>query len=178
MAKAIALLNLVSTTGTIRASSHMLALTDSTSDEQLDDLESAGSSFTEISPTSTESGKEPMSTSVASPIIAHQRARQQPLVEILSAVDDPLPVVAARHSAKHDVLRVFARRYADGGEHIEPMDTFSPYDGEVLLVVSSHQTVPSLPESAAATKPVVAAIPSDLSTLDKVAREVAASPQC
>ena len=42
MAKAIALLNLVSTTGTIRASSQALALTDTKSDETLADLQSAG----------------------------------------------------------------------------------------------------------------------------------------
>ena len=174
MAKAIALLNLVSTTGTIRASSKVLALTDSKSEEALDDLESAG---VVIYRDFADEYRIWQGTDVDIRRlcdIAHQRARRQPLVEILAAVDEPLPVVAARHSAKHHVLRVFDRRYVDGCEQIEPMDTFSPYDGEVLLVVSSHQTVPGLPESAVTAKPVVAAIPSDLTTLEKVAREVAA----
>ena len=69
---------------------------------------------------------------------------------------------------------MFARRYADGSEHIEPLDAFSPYDGEVLLVISSDRTVPSLVQSAAAVKPVVAAIPNEVTELDQAAREVAA----
>ncbi len=174
MAKAIALLNLVSTAGAIRASSGVLALVDGRSDERLDDLESAG---IVIYRDFADEYRIWQGTDVDIRRlyeIAHERVQQQSLAEVLASVDDPLPVVAARHSAKHHVLRVFSRRYVGSGEHIEPMDTFSEYDGEVLLVVSSHQKVPSLPESAATAKPVVAAIPSSLATLDNVAREVAA----
>jgi ADP-ribose pyrophosphatase YjhB (NUDIX family) len=69
---------------------------------------------------------------------------------------------------------VFARRYADGNEHIDPLDAFSPYDGEVLLVVDSDGTTPSVTQSGTATKPVVAAIPGDVTALEEAAREVAA----
>ena len=105
---------------------------------------------------------------------ARRRLQRRPLVEILSAIGQPLPMVAARHSAEHDVLRVFTRRYVDGSEDIEPLDAFSPYDGEVLLVVGSDRRVPRLVRSSSAIKPIVAGIPNDLTTVDKAAREVAA----
>ena len=174
MAKTIALLNLVSTTGTIRASSRMLALTDARVKETLVDLEAAGivvyrdfvDEYRVWQGTDIDIGRLLDA--------AHQRVLRQPLVEVLSTVDQPLPVVAARHSAEHDVLRVFARRYATGSEQIRPLNPFSPYDGEVLLVVDSDGTIPSLAKSTAAAKPVAAAIPSDVTVIDRAAREVAA----
>ena len=69
---------------------------------------------------------------------ARQRVNKQPLVEILNRIDQPQPMVAARHSAKQDVLRVFKRRYADADAHVEPLEAFSRYDGEVLLLVDSE----------------------------------------
>ena len=174
MAKAVALLNLVSTTGTIRASSQMLSLTDADSGDTLAGLEAAG---VVIYRDFADEYRIWQGTDVDLRRVldaAYQRVRRWPLVEILSSVDEPLPVVAARHSAEHHVLRVFARRYAAGGQHVEPLGASSPHDGEVLLVVDSDQTIPRLSESAATAKPVVAAIPNELSALDNVAREVAA----
>ena len=174
MAKAIALLNLVSTSGTIRASSSVLALTDSNSQELLNDLESAG---IVIYRDFADEYRIWEGTDVDIRHlfgIARQRTGLKRLVEVLSSVDNPMPVVAARHSSKHHVLRVFARRYADADEPIEPIDSFSPYDGEVLLVVSSHEKTPRLSESFPAAKPIVAAIPRDLTTLEDVARDIAA----
>ena len=103
---------------------------------------------------------------------AHERMLQNSLFEILSGMEAPSPVVAARHSAEHHVLRVFSRRYAEGGESVEGLDPFSPYDGEVLLVVGPK--APSLPAPGLGAKPVIAAIPKDLEELDRAAREVAA----
>ena len=174
MAKAIALLNLVSTTGTIRASSQALSLTDTESDDTLAGLEAAGVViYREFADEyRTWQGTDVDLRRLLD--VARQWVRRQPLVELLSTVDEPLPVVAARHSAEHDVLRVFARRYAVGRELVEPLSAFSPHDGEVLLVVGSDRTVPRLSESAATAKPVVAAVPNDSSALDRAAREVAA----
>jgi len=103
---------------------------------------------------------------------ARARVQRLPLAGILADVDSPEPVVAARHSAKSDVLRVFRRRYVDSHESIEPLDTFSSYDGEVLLLISEKAALPSL-ERWRMTKPTVAAIPRDLSEVDAAAREVA-----
>ena len=175
LAKAIALLNLVSTTGTIRASSQVLSLSGAYSSDALADLEEAGV-VTYRDFADEYRIWQGTDVNIRRLIeIAHQKVRQQPLVEILSTLDQPLPLVAARHSAEHDVLRVFARRYAVGGEKIKPPIAFSPYDGEVLLIVGSDKTIPNLAESVETAKPVVAAVPSDLTELDRVAREAAAT---
>ena len=174
LAKAIALLNLVSTTGTIRASSQVLALTGIDADGTLADLEAAGVvTYRDFA----DEYRIWQGTDVDIRRLldaAHQQVQRQSLVEVLSSVDQPLPVVAARHSAIHDMLRIFAKRYADGSERIKPLDVFSPYDGEMLLVAGSDRTVPSLVRSTVAAKPIVAAIPNDVTALDRTAREVAA----
>ena len=174
LAKAIALLNLVSTTGTVRASRELLALVDGRADDTLTELESAGVvTYRDFA----DEYRIWDGTDVDIRLLldtARQPIQRQPLVEVLSSIHHPSPVVAARHSAMHNVLRVFARRYADGSEHVQPLDAFSTYDGEVLLVVGSDRTAPNMTRSGAGTKPVVAAIPDDLTALDAAAREVAA----
>ena len=174
LAKAIALLNLVSTTGTIRASSQVLALADTDVGGTLSGLEAAGVvTYRNFA----DEYRIWQGTDVDIRRLldaARQRMGRQSLVEILSHVDQPLPVVAARHSAKYDILRVFARRYTDGNECVEPLDAFSPYDGQVFLVVGSDREVPTLARSTVAAKPTVAAIPNDVTKLDRAAREVAA----
>lgn len=174
LAKAIALLNLVSTTGTIRASSQVLALADTDVDDTLSGLEAAG---VLIYREFADEYRIWQGTDVDIRRLlgaARQRMGRQSLIEILSHVDQPLPAVAARHSAKYDILRVFARRYTDGNERVEPLDAFSPYDGQVFLVVGPDRKVPTLARSTVATKPTVAAIPNDVTKLDRAAREVAA----
>ena len=174
LAKAIALLNLVATTGTVRASRQVLALIDADSATTLDELDSVGIvTFRDFADEyriwhGTDIDIRGLLDA------AHQRVQRLPLAENLAATVAPQPVVAARHSAEHNVLRVFARRYADSGESIEPLDAFSPYDGEVLLVVGEEQTAPTVAQSGNGFKPVVAAIPDDLTELAKAAREVAA----
>ena len=174
MAKAIALLNLVSTTGTVRASRQILTLTGRRTDDALAALESAGvATYRDFA----DEYRIWHGSDVDIRLLldaARQRIQRQPLIEILPSIDHPSPVVAAGHSARHNVLRVFDRRYADGSEHIEPLDAFSPYDGEVLLVVGSDGREPSMTRSGAGIKPVVAAIPADLSVLGAATREVAA----
>ena len=149
LAKAIALLNLVSAGGTVRASSEVLSLADPDSGATLAGLETAG---VVIYREFANEYRIWQGTDVdirRLMELAHQRVKQQSLPEILSGLDQPLPVVAARHSAEHDVLRVFTRRYAAGGEHIEPLNAFSPYDGEILLIVSVDRGLPKLANPAA-----------------------------
>ena len=174
LAKSIALLNLVSTNGTIRASLELLSLSALRVDKNLSDLATAGlvtyRDFADeyrIWQGTDVDVRHLLDT-------ARRRLQRRPLVEILSAIDKPLPRVAARHSAEHDVLRVFARRYVDGSEDIEPLDAFSSYDGEVLLVVGADRQPPNLVCSSQTIKPIVAAIPNDLTGMDTAAREVAA----
>ena len=174
LAKAVALLNLVSTTGTVRASAAILARAGKSTDKTLAELERAGVvTYRDFA----DEYRIWQGTDVDINLLldsARRRVGQRPLSEILSEIDHPQPVVAAKHSAKHDVLRVFRRRYANSSEQIEPLDAFSRFDGEVLLLVDSKGDVPSITRPWAGAKPIVAAIPGDVSALDTAAREVAA----
>ena len=174
MAKAIALLNLVSTTGTVRASRPILALSARRADAALADLESAGIvTYRDFA----DEYRIWHGSDVDLGLLldtARERVQRRPLAEIVSEIDQPHPVVAARHSAEHDVLRVFSRRYAGGGEQAAAPGPFSPYDGEALLVLDAEGPPPSVDRSGPGARPVVAAIPQDVSVLDSAAREVAA----
>ena len=173
LAKAVAILNLVSTTGVVRSSKQLLAETESHAGELLTELEASGIvTYRDFS----DEYRIWQGTDVDIPRLlsrARTEVQQRSLVGVLSEIDDPKPVVAARHSAQHDLLRVFTRRYVAGGELVEPLDPFSDYDGEVLLVLAPDK-LPDLAKSTGASKPVVAAIPPDVAALDEAAREVAA----
>ncbi|MFW6039274.1 MAG: hypothetical protein ACOC9P_02225, partial [bacterium] len=144
LAKAIAVLNLVSTSGTLRASRAVLRRTDDQVDDTLADLEAAGII---VYRNFADEYRIWHGTDVDIRHLldaAHTRIRRQPLADVLNSIDQLRPVVAARHSALRDVLRVFSRRYVDGGEKVEPLDPFSPYDGQALLVVGSDGTLPTV----------------------------------
>lgn len=174
VAKAVAVLNLVSTTGTIRASAQVLALTDTHVANTLAALDAASVvTYREfVDEYRIWQGTDIDIRSLLD--AARRQVKPQALVEVLSALNQPVPLVAARHSAKHDVLRVFSRSYIDGSERVEPLDPFSPHDGEVLLVVGSGRSLPSTTWTPGTAKPVVAALPDDVSAVDRAAREAAA----
>ena len=174
LAKAVALLNLVATSGTVRASKKILQLIASDAEQTLIELEDTGLvTYREFA----DEYRIWHGTDVDIRGLvdtARQHVKRQPLVEVLSAVDRPKPEVAARHSAQHDLLRVFSVRYFDGIGEVESPDTFSPYDGEVLLVVGEKGLIPHLATLGGMAKPLVAAIPDDLSALTEAACEVGA----
>ena len=174
LAKAVALLNLVSTTGTVRASRAILALTADGTNETLAELATAGIvTFRDFA----DEYRIWQGTDVDINLLldaARRQVKKRPLVDILNEIDQPQPVVAARHSAKHDVLRVFNRRYADANEQVEPLGASSRFDGEALLLVDPSGALPALSRPWAGTKPIVAAIPASLMNLDETAREAAA----
>ena len=174
MAKRIGVLNLISTTGVVRASRAILSLTDSQADMVLTDLEAMG--IVTYRDFADEYRIWQGSDIDIGCLIERARARirQRPLVELLSALDPVAPQVAARHSAENDVLRVFGRRYADAAEPVDPLDPFFHYDGEVLLIADSIHTTPGLASGSDSAKPIVAAIPEDVTGLDEAAREVLA----
>ncbi|MDE0268832.1 MAG: hypothetical protein OXI96_07345 [Acidimicrobiaceae bacterium] len=173
LAKAVALLNLVSMTGTIRASRALLALTSHDTEEILDELEEQG---LVIYRDFADEYRVWQGTDVDIRLLLDMARRQvakQSLVEILNEIDQPQPVVVARHSARYDVLRVFSRRYAGSGELVEPLGAFSQHDGEVLLIVDDGEELPTMTQTGEHLKPTVAAVPAELTTLDAAAREVA-----
>ena len=172
LAKTIALLNLVSTSGTIRASREVLSLAEPNAGRTLAALESRGVITYRAF---ADEYRIWQGTDIDIRRLldaAHERLEQKSLFEVLSGMEEPAPVVAARHSAERHVLRVFSRRYAESGESVEGLDPFSPYDGEVLLVVGSK--APSLPTPGLGAKPVIAAVPESVEELERAAREAAA----
>ncbi|MDE0161259.1 MAG: hypothetical protein OXL98_05920 [Acidimicrobiaceae bacterium] len=175
-AKAVALLNLVSTSGTIRASRRLLELSGRNVGAALAELEQAGIvTYRDFA----DEYRVWHGTDVDMGVrldAARQRVRSRPLIEIVTEIDQPMPVIAARHSALHDMLRVFAHRYAAAGEAVTPPEPLSPFDGTVLLVTESGGVPPSVADPAGELKPkpVLAAVPHDVSELDTAAREVAA----
>ena len=173
LAKAIAILNLVSTTGVLRASPSVLREVEPRADNTLSELEAEGIvTYRDYA----DEYRIWQGTGVDIPRLldlARTRVQRRSLVDILTDIDDPRPMVAARHSAENNILRVFCRRYHDRSGSVEPLTPFSDYDGEVLLFVGSGEP-PRLANSSRAAKPVVAAIPADLDRFDEAAREVAA----
>lgn len=173
LAKAVAVLNLVSSSGTLRASRQLLGLLQAKPTQTLASLEKLGlltyRDFADEyriwqgSDVDLRTVIERASTGIA----------KLPLVDVLRRVNQPTPVIAARHSAEHDVLRVFSRRYANGDETLDPMSPFEEADGEVLLVVGTERRCPEAVETGL-TKPRVVAIPNTITELDTAARSVAA----
>ncbi len=176
LAKSIAILNLVGASGTIRASKTLLGQVAKRPTPTLRKLEQRGlityRSFADEyriwqgSDLDVRTLVEGASATLA----------KLPLIEVLSRFDSPTPVIAARHSAEHDTLRVFGRRYATTSEVVKPLSPFSEVDGELLLLVDSESRCPAIAE-AGLSKPIVAALPTSLTALDTTARNLAAIHQ-
>ena len=173
LAKAVAILNLVSTTGVLRASRRLLTEAEPEADNILSELEAEG-----IVIYRDFAGEYRIWQGTDIDIhclldVARARIQRRALVDVLAKIDNPRPMVAARHSAENDVLRVFNRRYVEGNEPVDPLTPFSDFDGEILLVVGSGE-LPRVAMTSRAAKPVVAVLPADLTRFDEAAREVAA----
>ena len=174
VAKAVAMLNLVSTSGTIRASEHVIELVEPGAAEALDELCDAGLVTHRAF---ADEYRIWQGTDVDIRNLLEESKRQVQrlaIFEVMSSMQDPQPVVAARHSAMHDSLRVFCQQYVSCNDKADPLDAFSPYDGQVLLVVDGDQppSMANMPEGGA--KPTVAAIPqaADMDRLGAAAREL------
>ena len=178
VAKSVGVLNLIASTGVVRASRELLRVTEPDAGNVLVELEDLGI-VTHRRFADEYRVWEGSDIDVGGLIEAARRSiRQQALADLLSELDPLPPVVAARHSAEKDVLRVFKRRYADAARPVEPLDPFDPYDGESLLIVDSIDAIPRLDGGVESAKPVVAAIPRDVAKLQAAARQVLAIRKC
>ncbi len=173
LVKSVAVLNLVGGTGTVRASSTVLGLVASEPEETLARLETLGlvtyRAFADeyrVWQGSDLDVRRLFERAVAG-------LAKVPLIEVLARLDAPSPVIAARHSAEYDTLRVFTRRYATSAESVTPPGPFAEADGEVLLVVDGANECPPL-TSTDQGKPVVVAVPDTVTPLDEAARNLAA----
>jgi len=173
IAKSIALLNLISTGGIIRASVEILSLIDK---QVMDILKSLGEvgviTYREFSNEyRIWHGTDIDIKNLVK--IAYQQIQQLSLVEVLSSIDNRSPVVAAKHSAQYNMLRIFKKRYVEGTEeNFGLLDNFSPYDGELLLVANDNINILDLKKQNACKKPVVIAIPKCVDKLRSIAQEV------
>ncbi len=176
IAKSIAVLNLVGASGTIRASSTALAQISERSASALEKLTDRGlityRAFADEYRIWQGSDLDVRHLYEC----AASGLAKLPLIDVLARLDAPTPVIAARHSAESDTLRVFTRRYATASETVVPPDPFSDADGELLLVVDSNGDCPTL-NSSDRSQPVVAAMPISLVQLDAAARSLAAIHQ-
>ncbi len=160
LAKAVAVLNLISTSGPIRASKQVLNLVQKDAADVLTELCETGL-ITHRGFADEYRIWQGTDIDIKRLIEdARQQIAQKPLAEMLSNINEPQPIVAARHSAQHDCLRVFSSRYATSNDKAEAPDAFSPYDGEVLWLVEGNQTPLLVGSPADGAKPVVVAIPN------------------
>ena len=174
-AKTVAMLNLVSTSGTIRASQHVMELIEVGTAEVLDELCENGI-LTYRSFSDEYRIWQGTDVDIRSLLEeARQQVQRRGIFEVMSSMSDPQPVVAARHSAKHDCLRVFLQRFVSCNDKADPLDAFSAYDGQVLLVVDGDQPPPLANTPVGGAKPTVAAIPrvEDMAGVEAAARELA-----
>ncbi len=156
------------------------SLLDARSVRDADSSPWAGGARTALSIDKTPSIGIPAARSRANQTLAgssRQRASAEPdypaLLTLLEDIRPLQPAVAARHSARHDLIRVFSFDYALGGDPVLALDPASEYDGKVLLMVGGQTEPPTLWRSAPAGKPTLAVIPDDLTSLHTQAAEVA-----
>lgn len=176
LAKSIAILNLVGASGTVRASKTLLGQVARRPAATLRKLEQRGlityRAFADEYRVWQGSDLDVRSLVDS----ATATLAKLPLIEVLSRFDPPAPVIAARHSAEYDTLRVFTRRFATSSEAVKPLSPFSEADGELLLLVDSEPHCPAIAETGS-SKPIVAALPTNLAALDTTARNLSAIHQ-
>ena len=172
LVKTIAILNLVSMAGAVRASLPILSLVHSRARKNIEKLKQNGLvNYREYADEyRIWQGTDIDIDNLYS--VAYRNVQQRPLVDILREIDAPSPMIAARHSAQFETLRIFSRRYVGHEEIVEPLSASSPFDGEVLLVIGKE--VPLIQETKKLSKPIVGSIPDCLDDLDQITREVAA----
>lgn len=168
--KSVALLNLVSSGGSLRASPVLLKILDN-QPENLAKLEQE--SLLVYRQFADEyriwQGSELNLSEIIQTYIDTQSRLSLP--EVLQRVDPPSPRVAARHSAEHNLLRVFASHYVSGNQQWTIPDDDSPFSGYLLWVVEDTVSLPSIAPEEENPLPVVAVIPTLIDELDALERE-------
>ncbi len=173
LAKSVAVLNLVSTGGSLRASRDVLLLAEPEAEADLATLEERGV-ITRRDVADEYRIWQGSETDIRGLLeTCRMRLAPEPLAILLAELAPPPPAVAARHSAQHDLVRVFSFRFVGSSEPPERPEPSSPFDGEVLLFVGPEGEAPrsARPEDG---KPLLLAIPENVEGLDRAAREVAA----
>ena len=176
MAKSIAILNLISTTGSLRASHQTLSLVNpETCTQTLDDLAELG--MVTYRDHSDEFRIWAGSSIDLNSLLenAQDTLQLKPLVEILAEYKQLSPVVASRHSSEKGTLRIFEQQFL-GSVFPKPPKPESVFDGLCLYALGNA------PEPAYELhhidKPIAVVKPKDISELEKVSRLLASLNWC
>jgi len=174
LAKSIAVLNLIATSGPLRASRSLLVASDSEAASHLKTLEAAG---VVVYRDASDEYRIWQGTGLdLNSIIEQSRmvVANLPSMTVLLQAAPLDPAVAAGHSMRTDTLRTFERTYLADPADIEAPQAGSRFDGRVYLSVDPAI---HLPENAPPGLPVVVQIPPDTESLVAAAREVLALRQ-
>lgn len=172
LAKSIALLNLISTGGVLRASKNILSLIDKKAEKILNELEELGViTYRKFADEyriwqGTDLNIQQLFDE------GMEQTKHQTLAEILMVIAKPAPQIAARHSAQTNTLRIFNRRYIENLDEVGRIDLFSPFDGELLFATEKDLEISDTVLLSREDKPILVAIPNDIVELEKIAREV------
>lgn len=169
VAKTIAVLNLVATSGPLRASHAVVSSTAPGAEQHIASLVAAGAIV--YRDTSDEYRVWQGSGVNLSDVVERSRlaSAQRSPVTLLSAAAPLEPVVATGHSMRTDTLRTFERLYVRDMSEIAAAPAGMMYDGRVYLAVDPNITIPA---SAPAGLPVIVHVPTSTTDLLAAAREV------
>jgi hypothetical protein len=181
--KVIGVLNLVSSSGILRASRRVLELatTDGTLGsltadllpEALASLEAAGLiTYRDFADEYRiwQGSDFDLEGAVTS---ARRACGERSLAQLLAEAAPLEPAVAGRHSQRTGVLRIFSQRFSDlSADDLRPPSSAEPWDGKVLYATVTEN--PSLPQAGDQERPVVIVIPETIEEMRSVAVEGAA----
>tara|TARA_Y100000590_G_scaffold470035_1_gene661523 strand:+ start:13480 stop:16920 length:3441 start_codon:yes stop_codon:yes gene_type:complete len=175
LAKTIAVLNLAASGGNIRASREILSLLFETNTELLlEELEKRSLiTFREFADEyRIWAGSDVNIESLVE--LELQYREHLPPLDLLNDAHKLNELVAARHSAQFETLRIFRRRYVPAGTNeitIEPPDALDERaDGELILLIGDADgQLPKL-EDREFAKPVVVAVPTNCAPLVRAAQ--------
>jgi len=181
--KTIGTLNLVTTTGAMRATRSLvtMAMCDRASDSNVSHWEQAIDDL--IKRNIINHSKildelriwEGSDFNVDGEVAALIEQEQKPLVSILSTIRGLTPIVAQRHSYKTGTLRYFERQYLDASDDLSQLRCSSnDCDGLVGYWVDDELPNNVVPANTADGKPLIVLCAANLDLLRKVAPEVAA----
>lgn len=105
--------------------------------------------------------------------LARRRLVEVPVAALLEEVRPQRPVIAARHSQRKGILRVFDRHFVSAN-HLLNIAPGPDFDGVVLLCVEGKAQPPGLIDPSNDSRPIVVGTARDTLALERAARELGA----
>ena len=105
--------------------------------------------------------------------LARRRLSEVPIAALLEEVRPQRPMIAARHSQRGGILRVFERHFVSAKQAFN-ISAGQIFDGAVLLCVEGNWTANLATDQSRDSRPVVVGIARDTLALELAARELGA----